>query len=373
MILKKAYRILLLSILCMTVKQLNAQIVISPTQSFQNEVKADDFLYFMISNLDNTDKDVFFKILIRSAEGHVIAEGISTPTKIKANYQGFIQGLSYSTFVYKNAKYASLIRKSNGVLPPGSYRIQIIAVNGQTHMEEGSESITADIELMNPPILVTPFHQEELEIMYPNFTWLPPAPVSPTIDVDYEIKVVEIKSGQNASTAILSNPAVYKQKNIRSLRLNYPVGSYSFDKEKQYAWQITAFAEGIYIGKSEVWLFKFKKENNPNPIRSDNDQAYILLKKGSNSGVYLAINSIKFHFNEEYNSGELSYRFRDSENKDIKLTSSAKKMKQPGPNKFEIDLYEEEAFKHGKYYSLEVRSEKMEIYKIYFKYLRSSK
>ena len=51
----------------------------------------------------------------------------------------------------------------------------------------------------------------------------------------------------------------------------------------------------------------------------------------------------------------------------------AERLKQPGPNLYEIDLYEEDNFESGQYYSLEVISEKQEIYKIYFKFIRNTK
>ena len=350
---------------------LKSQIIITAVNISPPNVKINDYLNLMVSNTSSEAYELYFKILVSNSAGEIVAEGVTSAVTISPFYNGHFTGLNYQRINYMNNPNAIVMRSSGGVFPPGTYNVKVLALNKKTHKEEASEQIQTVIELMNPPILVTPFDHEELLQLYPIFTWLPPSPVSPQADLSYEITIVELRSGQNAQTAIISNPPVFRQNNLRSLRLNYPVYGSAFDRNKTYAWQIKAYIENFFIGKSDVWVYNFKNETISQPQRINIDQSYILMKKGGETGVYLAVSSVKFKFMEEYVPGTLDYGFYDSKNSSVVVSNTNQIMKSTGPNLYEIDLYEELTFVSGQYYTLEIITEKKEKFRIRFKYLRS--
>jgi hypothetical protein len=308
--------------------------------------------------------------VVTDNNSNTVVEGISANFMIKDGFTS-PQSLIFSRLNYTNDKYKEIIYKSRGNLPPGQYQINIILVDRLSNEEVGEQTISEDVELLNPPVLVDPLDKSELENINPNFVWLPPYPVSPALELTYKIKIVEIQSNQNPYAAINNNPIWFTQQGIKSQNLIYSVSARQFIKEKHYAWQIEAYAGGIYIGQTEVWEFTFAKKVVNNPKPANYNQSYAVLKKNGNESYYLVINNLKFKFDEEYNQGILDVKILDPHQKEMKLEKE-KYLKNMGSNKYEIDFYNNLDFISGNVYTLEVINAKNEKFKLNFKFIRKN-
>ncbi len=137
----------------------------------------------------------------------------------------------------------------SGQLPAGTYRFVLILRPFGV-----GDSNEFDAEPMGPPRLITPRDGDTVRQKYPTFTWTPPAPM-PAGGVTYELRLVEIRTGQSAQEALAANPPWFEQKDIRSTSLTYPTSARQLEDlqpGKMYAWQVTAKARDGAESRSEV-------------------------------------------------------------------------------------------------------------------------
>ncbi|MGB0522464.1 MAG: hypothetical protein ACPGJS_05865 [Flammeovirgaceae bacterium] len=87
-----------------------------------------------------------------------------------------------------------------------------------------------------PPKLLYPSNGQVLKEAYPAFSWV--KSMARNINFLYDIKVVEVLEGQTPARAILSNPALFIQQNVRNNLMMYPVTAPLFQAGKKYAWQV---------------------------------------------------------------------------------------------------------------------------------------
>ncbi len=151
----------------------------------------------------------------------------------------------------------------SGLLPTGAYiacySFTKIAAEKPEQLTE--ECVSFDIEPLSPPMLIFPGDSSELEAIPAQFTWTPPTPAGMINRLRYEILITEIKPGQNADEAMQDNMSFYNSADVMNNFLTYPATLPAFEKEKWYGWQVVARDDKSYAGKSEVWVFKVKKES----------------------------------------------------------------------------------------------------------------
>ncbi len=161
----------------------------------------------------------------------------------------------------------ALSRLGDAFLPVGSYRACYTIFNGQG--KEG-EMLTEDcipIEVMplNPPQLTMPADEAVLQTSYPQFSWLPPVPVTLFNDLNYELLLTEVRTDQNPMAAIQENLPVYHIRRLTGMVNNYPASGKSLDTGRVYAWRVIAKNGESFAGQSEVWTFKISKDK-PAPL-----------------------------------------------------------------------------------------------------------
>lgn len=218
-------------------------------------------------------QDVVSGQTVLSAAGRVIALGKG----IKVITIKDVQPLQYN---YLSAEMNGLF------IPLGSYIACYRVFKNDIKNPEplGDECVRLDISPLGPPLLNTPRDRDTLDNSYPQFSWVPPAPVDMFSDLRYDILIAEMLPGQTAKDAMLLNSPVYSGHDIKTTFLQYP-SSYAKLKEGQtYAWQVVARNRGSYAAQTEVWSFTMKKTDMPQPEVLQG--GYITLESSNNpSGI----------------------------------------------------------------------------------------
>lgn len=101
------------------------------------------------------------------------------------------------------------------------------------------------------PKLLYPANGAVLQQANPTFSWVKALPL--TKDVIYDLKVVEMLTGQTPEAAILSNPSWYVKKSTANNLTMYPITAPLFQAGKKYAWQVVGkFAHNTNLQQKTV-------------------------------------------------------------------------------------------------------------------------
>lgn len=87
------------------------------------------------------------------------------------------------------------------------------------------------------------------------FSWLPPTPLPASVRVTYRIKIVELIGNQSPYDAMQSNPMFFSASGIMTTSFQYPVAAREFNPEREYAWQVEAYAGDVLLTSSEIYSF----------------------------------------------------------------------------------------------------------------------
>ncbi|THU30778.1 hypothetical protein FAM09_29705 [Niastella caeni] len=148
-------------------------------------------------------------------------------------------------------------------LPLGSYiACFTITRNGTKGPETvANECVRININPLSPPLLNTPADRSVLQHPVPQFTWTPPAPVQLFDDLNYDISVAEVLTGQSPAEAILYNTPLYTTSRLKASFQTYPSTWSTLQPGKTYAWQVTARNGLNYAAPTEVWTFSVAKDS----------------------------------------------------------------------------------------------------------------
>ena len=194
---------------------------------------------------------------------------------------------------------------SKDFIPIGSYvacyRVYHLSAKGEEPL--GDECVKVNIDPLSPPLLNTPADTSEVPTVYPQFTWMPPAPMEMFTQLSYEISVCEIKDGQKPIEAMQYNFPVYTKSNINLPADNYSSSYTALEPGKKYAWQVTAVNGISYATKTEVWSFTIAKKAAESQLSGD---SYVQLGgSGEQQSLYtLAGNNIAV----KYYSPDMLYK-----------------------------------------------------------------
>ncbi len=207
----------------------------------------------------------------------VMLRGRSSPQNINAFPSPTI--LTNNNFIgstglqYNEAHKVAMIR--TGMMPEGEYQICLTFENISRQPIILSQNICSNfsIAFANPPQLINPQNNSELERVPSIFNWTPV--VSPTGGVNYELKIVEVLKGQSPTQALQSNIPIAEDRTIKSPTFLLPPDlANKFRTSASYGWRVRAvdamgksFARNE--GYSEIFLFSVKGDlivdKNPKP------------------------------------------------------------------------------------------------------------
>ncbi|GAB2700625.1 hypothetical protein GCM10027037_26860 [Mucilaginibacter koreensis] len=198
--------------------------------------------------------------------------------------------------------------------------------------------------------LIEPYNQDQICEKRPLFSWQPLIPG--VAGAYYQLVLTEIKQGQNATEALNYNLPIINQRNIPSPILPYPSIVPQLEKDKQYAWQVTAYKDQTILNRSEVWSFTLKctEQAKAQPLSDDGYREIDDLIKGN---YYIAYGFIKFMIVNPYENQALKYNIQPLSGE--KTIQKLPKIKlRAGDNKVFIDLADQKGLHSGKYYLMNI-------------------
>jgi hypothetical protein len=245
----------------------------------------------------------------------------------------------------------------------GLYRlcVSIISVEKQDKAESCRDVIVAG---PRPPVLVFPFDDDKLDVNYPTFSWLPPAPIKPGQMVTYTLRMVE-ESPAGGKTG----PEFFVQENIPVNSLAYPTAAPVFKQENTYYWQVEAYRGGLSLGKSEVWSFHFGK---PRAKRASSAmRPFVELQNQVGAGFCFAREELRIRFDCPYNEDDLAKHIFIKDHEGKQLPFEKELVQKVGSNQFIIPLPPSQGLEDQQTYILEVIDHKGRKKVLRFKYLKS--
>jgi hypothetical protein len=200
--------------------------------------------------------------------------------------------------------------------------------------------------------LLQPIDEDKLCIKPNLLQWLPVFPV--VNGATYEVKLVEIKDGQNAESAIVQNIPLFLRNNIPSTRTTINETEVSFVKGKSYAWQVYSTLNSTLIASSEIWSFHL---TCPDSTKEEVFNHYILLSSITNN-VYSTTKEGKVgvSFFNPYSEQKLSYSLKSVSDPSHKLSQLPVFKIKTGLNKLVFDFKEIKGAMPGQVYDLELYS-----------------
>lgn len=153
-------------------------------------------------------------------------------------------------------------RLSDALLPIGNYQAcYTVYISGKEEKIVLAENcIVLDVQPLSPPQLTMPVDSAVIENPWPQFSWLPPAPVTLFNDLNYDLLVTEVRPDQSAGAAIQENLPVYHVRRLTTMVNNYPSSNKTLDTGKVYAWRVIAKNGETFAAQSEVWTFSISNE-----------------------------------------------------------------------------------------------------------------
>ena len=252
----------------------------------------------------------------------------------------------------------------NGMLPAGTYQACYSIVNGEKGVNLAENCILIAVDPLSPPLLNTPANDGSIYTAYPQFTWLPPAPVSVFSDLSYLLVLVAVLPGQATADAIEQNIPVYSGGFLRNPYLNYPSSYRSLDTGQLYAWRIVAMNNGQPTAMSEIWTFKVVVP--PKPVVHTNFTPYLDLKRGLGPSVATASKSLRFNYQNDPADTTVSYTITSLNDRGNPIVQSGQLALRRGTNLLEISLSKTAGYTDKKIYLFQFTNSRKETWSVKF-------
>ncbi|HWB93982.1 MAG TPA: hypothetical protein VG605_19140, partial [Puia sp.] len=201
-----------------------------------------------------------------------------------------IQAKDLSPILYTYESAGITDRDPNGMLPIGEFRVCYTLNGGLKNTLAAENCIQLAVDPLSPPLLNTPADEARIYTSSPQFTWLPPTPVSMFSDLSYDLILVEVLPGQATADAIQQNVPIYSGGFIRNQYLNYASSYTSLDTGRLYAWRIVALNSGQPAAMSDIWTFKVVTP--PKPSKATEYTSYLELHRGLDASMVTAGSSL---------------------------------------------------------------------------------
>ena len=160
-----------------------------------------------------------------------------------------------------NSGNFSEIVQRTGSFPAGEYEYCVNVKRADNNEVLGSDCEDVSVQNFSQVKLISPMNNAEVHDLYPVFSWIQPTPVSALQNLNYVLSVYEILSRQTAYNAVQSNPAFFRSPSVNSTTLRFPAVSRSFENNKRYAVQVSAYIKvdtgNVLISQSDVKSFLY--------------------------------------------------------------------------------------------------------------------
>jgi hypothetical protein len=256
---------------------------------------------------------------------------------------------------------------SGNYLPCGSYIINyhLVQETIKGDVPVADEVIKINITPLSPPLLTTPVDKSGIETVYPQFTWMPPAPMEMFNPLVYDITVVAIEEGQSPMEAMAFNKPVYINTNLQNPSEKIPGSFEQLKQGKSYAWQVVARSGFSCADVSEVWEFKI---NPPSAVNLIVEQTPFFKMKKDNPDKGIAPNGIlKASYINETTESTAVVQIIDLSSHEKNIPAFKIKI-QPGENLIQYDLKKLISLQEGKVYEAQIINDRKERWLIQFEF-----
>jgi hypothetical protein len=270
-------------------------------------------------------------------------------------------------YQYMNPLY-NIDANQNGILPVGIFKVCYNFFRSSTKGSELMLEECRELEIapISPPVLNLPEDTVVLKTKYPQFSWIPPAPLQSFKGLNYELRVVELQKGQNSSEAMQKNLPFAEKGNLKEAFFAYPSSLPAFAQSQLYAWQITAFDASGYTVKSEIWTFSIAP-NAENKLKVTN--AYVWLKRGEDPSVFVSNGKLKFTYENLEGDSNVTFQIVNLSGKKEQIVRNGVLKISNGQNFIELSLEEKRFWKENDSYRFELISSKGEKWKLNIKFI----
>jgi hypothetical protein len=257
-------------------------------------------------------------------------------------------------------------RNANGMLMAGSYIAcySVIQLSGDASALVAEDCLPFAVEPVSPPLLNNPADQSVVEGNLPQFTWIPPAPLSIFSNLNYDFTIVELRSGQSAAEAMQSNIPVYHTSHLKDQFLNYPATAVALDTAKTYAWTVVAKDNSQFAAQTDIWTFKVKGVTPEKVVVTQ--KAYVQLKKGLDGSAVACSGALQFGYSNDAGDANVTYEIirLDAGRNVVKTATLAL---EPGMNNVMVDV-KKLSLTSGQSYLFRLKNGRREYWQIKFIY-----
>lgn len=256
-----------------------------------------------------------------------------------------------------------------GKLPQGTYEycvaLSFPGVGGEGAgypVDACSYQTVEDIFLIN---LVEPEDNAKLYEHYPMLSWVVNYPFAS--ELTYRVRVAELKSGQNAASAIARNNPVYQERNVLSTTVTYPVTARPLQTWQPYVWTVDAYYKGLLLGGAEPWRFTIIEDSLLASIPREQSYIEVNLERGASPSF--AVGELKLKYLEgEYRIDTLQVIVQDAQGNAVNHPFTHWPVAK-GENRTVLSFYEVIGLRHLSYYSATLISSRGARYTIPFRYV----
>ena len=255
-------------------------------------------------------------------------------------------------------------RLIDAFLPIGNYQAcYTVYSNGKIERQILSENcIAIEVQPLSPPQLTMPMDSAAIQQAWPQFSWLPPAPVTLFNDLNYDLLVTEVRSDQTPGAAIQENLPVYNMRRLTTLVNNYPSSAKRLDTGRVYAWRIIAKNGEAFAAQSDVWTFRVTQEQPVKPAAFNGSYLEVKQGDGYTSTVMVTDEMLGIRYYSYDKSHESVIRFLNEKGEVIK---DVKRTIDYGNNLMVFKL--DHAFKKDVTYFIEITDLQMSHYRASFR------
>lgn len=352
-----------LSCLALTSK---AQVSVQLQPIMPVQLRLTDMWRANVMNSSGGEINAYLKGSVSYGNTTLIVEGTSQPLVLKPGIN-VINPASISIRGYEFNPAVNLPNLSSTELFPfGSYVVCLKVYNANSS-ELGASCIEAIIKPLSPPMLLSPYNEAQVHTAYPLFIWSPPTPVPSGMQVEYDLKIVEVLTGQNPADAIQRNFALIQESDLHSNLFQYPVNAVKLEPQKNYAWQVVAKGDNFLIGTTEVWSFKMVLDTM-NAYKLPNPEQFYEPKIALDGAYAVAVEVLGVILKEADNFKLTLY---NSKHELLKVKPELKRI--ANDSRHIVNLKETGKLQNGEVYMLEFISSTGEKTYILFKYFSSIK
>lgn len=251
-------KILIILLLLPLFVSATAQIGVRLHKPPPNKLKIPNLWHIDLDNSSENTYTVYLHAEVRDAKKGLVFRANSNDFSLPPGKKRITsKNIKEVRDVFYLKEYEDYIRKTNE-FPPGSYTICIYVVESKTKEEIGKDCIEQEVKRIGKVRLISPKDGEVVKEDYPLFVWAPPSGLPAGAEITYNLRIVEVLSGQTKEEAMRANPAWFEQKEIKETSFRYPASARKFEKGKRYAWMVIGITAMIKY-ESEVWEFWYKE------------------------------------------------------------------------------------------------------------------